>query len=175
MGPATSAAAPGTPTADGEGVHAVRPVIVFRTGSRWLALAATQVREVVGVLPSHRVPHRRDPRFVGLVNVRGELVPCIDIAALLGIERATAESPKAHPGHRWPRTVLIEQDGQTLAFQVDEVDAVHPVAGEALQPVPPGEPDAAGRLTQAQVDLPVGRTALIDPDLFWYAVNEVWR
>jgi len=25
------------------------------------------------------------------------------------------------------------------------------------------------------VDLPVGPTVLIDPDLFWYAVNEVWR
>ena len=71
--------------------------------------------------------------------------------------------------------MLLEQEGQAVAFHVDEVDALHQVQDQSLRPLLPDETAAAGRLTQAVVDLPAGPTALIDPDLFWYAVNEVWR
>lgn len=170
-----SAAAPGPPAADREDVAAPHSIIAFRVGTWWLALAAAQAREIVDILPKHRVPHRRDARFAGLVNVRGELVPCIDIAAVLGIGRAPAAGSVSRAARARPRMVLLERDGQALAFEVDEVDAVHAVPPEALQPAPADAATAAGRLTQAQVDLPVGRTALIEPDLFWYAVGEVWR
>lgn len=175
MEPATSTGEPGPPPGDEPGPVATHAIVVFRVGGHWLALAAAQIREIVDVVPAHRVPHRRDRRFVGLVNVRGELVPCIDIGALLGIDRAASDGPAVRAGHAWPRMVLVEQDGPAVAFHVDEVDAVHAVPPEALQPAPADAATAAGRLTQAQVDLPVGRTELIDADLFWYAVGEVWR
>lgn len=175
MDQASSASVSGQPAADGQGATAVRSIIVFRAGTRWLALGAAQVREIVGVLATHRVPHRRDPRFLGLVNVRGELVPCIDIQAVLGTASTPGDSSVARASHIWQRTLLVEQDGQAVAFHVDEVDALHQVQEQALGPLSPDETAAAGRLTRALVDLPVGRTALIDADLFWYAVGEVWR
>ena len=49
-------------------------VVVFRIGTEWLALPTALLREVIDPVPAHRVPHRRDPRFAGLVNVRGELM-----------------------------------------------------------------------------------------------------
>jgi chemotaxis-related protein WspD len=175
MEPAMSTATPGLTPADEDGAASGRAIIAFRVGARWLALAAAQAREIVDILPAHRVPHRRDARFVGLVNVRGELVPCIDIAVVLGIERASVDTSLAHAARTKPRMVLIEQDGQALAFEVDEVNAVHLVTQEALRAVPPDEPAETGRFTQALVDLPVGRTALIDADLFWYATSEGLR
>lgn len=175
MDQASSASVSGQHAADGQSATAARPLIAFRAGTRWLAVGAAQVREIARVMTAHRVPHRRDPRFLGLVNVRGELVPCIDIQAVLGMDLSPGDTPVTRGGHTWRRTMLLEQEGQAVAFHVDEVDALHQVQDQSLRPLLPDETAAAGRLTQAMVDLPAGPTALIDPDLFWYAVNEVWR
>ena len=106
-------------------------VVVFRIGTEWLALPTALLREVIDPVPAHRVPHRRDPRFAGLVNVRGELMPCIELGRVLNPAPSAAPSAQS-----WPRLLIIERQGEAWAFRVDDVDGVHQIPHGDLRTPP---------------------------------------
>ena len=60
--------------------------MLFRLGEEWLALPAAWVGEVVPARAMHSLPHRREGALAGIVNVRGELLPCVALEPLLGLE-----------------------------------------------------------------------------------------
>lgn len=158
------------------GQEATRSVIVFRAGAEWLALPTTLAREVVAAPPAHRVPHRNDPRFAGLVNVRGELMPLVDVRAMLGVAEAADEQAQAANGREHPERVLIlERDGAGWALRVDEIDDIRRIPASALRPPPVSVELSSPRFTQAMFELPRGQVGLIDDELFWYALGEVCR
>lgn len=106
-------------------------VVVFRIATEWLALPTALLREVIDPMPAHQIPHRQDPRFKGLVNVRGELMPCIELGRLLNPTTAVAESAQS-----WPRLLIIERQGESWALRVDDVEGVHQIARGALRAPP---------------------------------------
>lgn len=77
-----------------------RPHVGLRTGSRWFAIAATDVVEVVAVPTVTRVP-AAPPHVLGLAMLRGRLVPVIDLE-LVVTGRATPrlERGRAVVAHR---------------------------------------------------------------------------
>ena len=83
-----------------------RMVLVFRAGGERFAIDASAVRVVAPVSPVRRLPHRAAPAFLGLVAVRGELMPCIALATLLGIP------PAADPG---PGSLVVLADADGLS------------------------------------------------------------
>lgn len=147
-------------------------LIVFRVGSEWLALPTLMAREILNPLPAHRVPHRRDPRFLGIVNVRGELLPCVQLAAMLGIKPASAD---ARPSAAAARLIIMERGGSAWATPVDTVDGIRRVRDEALLSSPVTVELASSRFTRAVIELPVGRVGLIDEELLWHALDGVCR
>src|SRR5262249_38297188 len=60
------------------------PHLVFRVGRVWLALRATTLIEVTQPSTIRSVPHRPREILLGLVNIRGELHPCVSLHALIG-------------------------------------------------------------------------------------------
>lgn len=77
-----------------------RPHVGLRTGSRWFAIAATDVVEVVAAPAVTRVP-AAPPHVLGLAMLRGRLVPVIDLE-LVVTGRATPrlERGRAVVAHR---------------------------------------------------------------------------
>lgn len=140
-------------------------IIVFRVGDEWLALPTRLAREVLNPLPAHRIPHRRDPRFLGIVNVRGELLPCVQLSKMLETKPASAEATGAE------RLIIIEREGSAWAVPVDEIDGIRRVSEEALLASPVTVELSLSRFTRAIIDLPIGRTGLIDEDLLWRAME----
>jgi purine-binding chemotaxis protein CheW len=65
--------------------------VVFRIGEDLYAVAANTVREVVSDPHPTRLP-TAPPVFLGVFNLRGEVVPIFDTAALLGIGTLTDTS-----------------------------------------------------------------------------------
>jgi chemotaxis-related protein WspD len=61
-------------------------LLVFRLAHEWLALPTVAFQEVVERRFIHSLPHRRQGIVLGLVNVRGELIVCVSLARLLGLE-----------------------------------------------------------------------------------------
>ena len=127
-----------TPTAAGS-VDQVG-LLVFRLGVEWLAIDILNAVEVTTVRPVHRVPHRTNAVFSGLVNLRGQLHPCVSLHGLLAIEGI---DPTNNPPIA-PRLVLIRRDNDIWAFTADEVAGVRQVARADLRVVPSTLSNPAG-------------------------------
>jgi chemotaxis-related protein WspD len=112
-----------------------RTVVLFRIGEEWLALPTGLFHEVAEPRRYHSLPHRRDNLVLGIVNVRGELLVCVSLGALLGI----AEAGTVERGGRtktFPRLAVIGGDGRRVAFPVDEVHGVHRYAARDVVDIP---------------------------------------
>ena len=72
-------------------------VLVFRIGWEWLALPTAAFQEIVERRFVHSLPHRRNGIVLGLVNVRGELIVCVSLGRLLGLEPPTAPARNVAP------------------------------------------------------------------------------
>jgi chemotaxis-related protein WspD len=91
--------------------------MVFRVGTEWLALPADWIGEVAPMRAIHSLPHRKGRALDGLVNVRGELLPCFSLERALGIEPATGAAQAR-------RLVVAGLGAHRLVFRADEVFGV---------------------------------------------------
>jgi len=109
-------------------------MIVFRLREELLALKTVFFQEAVETVVPHSIPLRIGEIFKGVVNVNGELILCVSVAALLGI---TGEEGDGAADRRvYPRLVVISRDGQRFAFPADEVLGVHRFPLADLQELP---------------------------------------
>jgi len=91
-------------------VTAVR-LLLFRCGGQVLALEAGLVREILAASQPTRIPGAPEA-VLGLVNVRGTLVPVVDAARAAGLG----------PGEGGAGSlVLVERHGRPVALVVEEV------------------------------------------------------
>ncbi len=109
-------------------------VVIFRLGSEWLALPAAVFQEVAEPSAIHAMPHRRNGALLGLVNVRGELLLCVALPAVLGLEKAAQSGATARTVYQ--RLLVVNKAGNRLAFPVDEVFGVHRFHPRELLEVP---------------------------------------
>jgi chemotaxis-related protein WspD len=123
------------------------PMLVFRIGDDWLALGIGVMEEVGEARPIHTLPHRRAGVLLGVVNVRGELLMCVSVGRLLGIEKGVGLGgllPKASAS----RLLVVSFQHERYALPVTEVRGVQHLA-LAETPVDPHTEDrvlrAAGR------------------------------
>ena len=110
------------------------PVVIFRLGEEWLALPAPVFQEVSEPGVIRTLPHRRNSALLGLVNVRGELLLCAALDAVLGC--AEGEATSAEGAARSRRLLVVGRQGTRLAFPVDEVHGVHRYHPRELLEVP---------------------------------------
>lgn len=97
----------------------VEAVLVFRLGESWLALPLAVLVEVVALQPIHSLPHRTAGVLLGVSNVRGTLVPCLALAALLQLP-VTLAAPAQ--GRVLPRMLIIgAAETGNVVCPVDEV------------------------------------------------------
>jgi chemotaxis-related protein WspD len=107
-------------------------LLIFRLGSEWLALVLSVVSEVTTLRPVHRVPHRTNRVFSGLVSLRGQLQLCVSLHGLLDVAPSDPDLETSAS----PRLVVIRKDSETWAFPVDEVVGVHRISPDQLQKSP---------------------------------------
>jgi chemotaxis-related protein WspD len=110
-----------------EGAAGRKSVVLFRAGGDWLGLATEVLQEVAERRVIRSLPHQRNEAILGLVNVRGELLVCLSLSRLLGLESSPA--PVAGKGtadvHSAARLLVAGRHGQRQAFLVDEVSGIH--------------------------------------------------
>lgn len=129
-------------------------VMVFRLGREWVGIGAGLFKQVVPPVPVHTLPHRSNAILRGIINVQGEILLCISLHALLGLEdQPAAAAPVAPEANAinpvvYPRLVVIAQQGETWAFAVDELYGVHRCARQQLHAPPTVATQAAASVTQ---------------------------
>ena len=107
--------------------------LVFRLNAEWLALPTMALQEVAERRLVHSLPHRRLGLVLGLANIRGELLVCVSLSRLLGIEPAQASQT---PGRAYERLLVAHWHGNRLVFPADEVCGIHRFQMSELQEPP---------------------------------------
>ncbi|WP_087502657.1 chemotaxis protein CheW [Pseudomonas sp. SID14000] len=99
-----------------------RSMLLFRLGEEWLALATTCLAEIAPLQVVHSLPHQRSRVLLGVVNVRGALVPCLSLADLLGVQASAAEQRSSRA---MPRMLILAAEGGPVVMAVEEIDGIH--------------------------------------------------
>jgi purine-binding chemotaxis protein CheW len=124
--------------------HKGREVISFLIGTQEFCVDITSVREIRGWGPETPLPHA--PAYVrGMINLRGIVLPVIDMAARLGIP--TEESA--------PRRVIVIVwiGGRLVGLLVDGVCDILTVPEEAMQATPDLSPEKIKAFISAVVTM----------------------
>lgn len=141
-----------------------RSVTVFRMGTEWFALPTIEIREILQPLPVHSVPHRNALAFDGMVNFRGELVPCVDLAVLMKLESRTSTNSR-----HWPRMLALADSTGTWVVPIDEVDGIHRIDHDEFKPPPPTVELGDSRFTESIFILAERQVGLLEGDLVRHA------
>lgn len=102
-------------------------MVVLDVGNESYGIPVKQVREIVRVPPITRVPN--GPAFLeGVINLRGQVIPVMDLRKHLGIEGATET--------RRSRVVVSELGRHTVGLMVDAVSEVVMISTADIEPPP---------------------------------------
>ena len=107
--------------------------VIFRVGAEWLALPTDAFQEVAERKLTHSLPHRRQAIVVGLVNIRGELLICVSLARLIGMETRVLKETRRH---LHDRLMVVNWQGNRLAFPVEEVLGIYRFQPQDLKEAP---------------------------------------
>ena len=107
----------------------IRELITFEVEGQVFGLDIMSIREIRAWTPTTRLP--RVPHYVaGVVNLRGTVLPVVDLAARLGWH-ATEPTPR--------HAIIVTQLGaQVGGWIVDSVSDIVTVPDQTLQAPPPG-------------------------------------
>jgi purine-binding chemotaxis protein CheW len=111
-------------TTEGAGV---RELIAIRIGAQEFCVDVMCVREIRGWTPATPLP--QSPSFVrGVINLRGTVLPIVDLAARLGF--ASTEASARH-------AIVVAQIGhQVVGLLVEGVSDIFTVTDDKIQPTP---------------------------------------
>lgn len=102
-------------------------VVSFRLGGEEYGVDISQVQEIIRLVEITHVP--RAPRFMeGVINLRGQLIPIIDLRTRFGMPRIDATKST--------RIVVTEIGNKRVGIVVDSVSEVLNIPMENVEPAP---------------------------------------
>ncbi len=102
-------------------------LVVLRLGAQHYALDINDVREVIAVPEITAIP-RQPHHTLGVLNLRGRVLPVVDLRRALGLTPAAPTSSSR---------VVVAQDGRLVGLLADEVSQVATVGRAAVEPLDP--------------------------------------
>jgi purine-binding chemotaxis protein CheW len=103
-------------------------LVTFTISSEEFGLDILKVQEIIRTMEITRVP--RAPEFVeGVINLRGKVIPIIDLRRRFGLES------KAHDSHT--RIIVVEINAMIVGFVVDSVSEVLRIPSSTVEAPPP--------------------------------------
>ncbi len=102
-------------------------IIAFRLHDQEFCVKTTTIREIRGWAPSTPIPHS-PPEIIGVMNLRGSVIPIIDLAYKLGMKSTVANERSA--------IVVAEVHTMVIGMLVDRVSDILTIPSSQVQPVP---------------------------------------
>lgn len=105
-----------------------KQLVVFGLADELYGLDIFDVREVIKDAPITKIPNA--PEFVeGVVNLRGKIIPVIDLKKRFGIGRGEKSKDT--------RIIIVDISRKEAGLIVDSVDEVITVDDNSIEPAPP--------------------------------------
>lgn len=121
-----------TNTATGKTISELE-LLSFRVGEQEYAVDIMSVREIRGWTRATPLPH--SPHFVrGVINLRGTVLPIIDLAARLGQSMTETSARNVF--------IVVQSDDEVVGLLVDAVSDILTVTTDELQAPPDMAADA---------------------------------
>lgn len=109
--------------ADGE----LLQLVTFMVAEEEFAIPILSVQEINRMMTITRVP--QSPAFIeGVINLRGKIIPVMDLRKRFGVEPSTEESDS--------RIVVVEVANRVIGFIVDRVNEVLRIDSGIIDPPP---------------------------------------
>jgi purine-binding chemotaxis protein CheW len=102
-------------------------IIAFYLGEQQFCVETTAIREIRGWTPATPVPHA-PAELMGVMNLRGSVIPIIDVATRLGMA-ATAPSERS-------AIVVAEIRDKVVGLVVERVSDILTIPADRVQPMP---------------------------------------
>ena len=141
--------------------------LLFRLNNEWLALPTQAFQEVAEQRHIHSLPHRRQGIVLGLTNIRGELVICVSLGRVLGVEKMEGGPARTTND----RLLVTNWDGQRLAFPVNEVYGIHRFEPQQLKPPPATVSKSSETYSRAIVQWQQHAIGFLNADLLFSNLN----
>lgn len=108
-------------------INPVRELVTFRIGEQEYCVDITTVKEIRGWTPATPLPHV--PEYIkGVINLRGSVLPIIDLGMRLGLEMAEPTSRNV--------IMIVQHPDQISGYLVDSVSDILTIQEDQLQPAP---------------------------------------
>lgn len=103
-------------------------LVSFNIGEEEFGVDILKVQEIIRMVDITRVPN--SPQFVeGVINLRGKVIPIIDLRLRLGLEPKTKDKDT--------RIIVVEFVTKVIGFVVDNVNEVLRLNKSITEPPPP--------------------------------------
>jgi chemotaxis-related protein WspD len=145
-------------------------IVIFRVDSEWLALPTVCVTEVANLLPVHTLPHRSTGVVLGLASVHGELLVCVSLGRMLGLE-PSAGGPRTVSRDAHRRLLVIRRDQVRAVCPVDEVHGIHRFHPRELKDVPATLARATATYSKAVLEWRERSVGLLDHELLFHSLK----
>lgn len=99
-------------------------LVVFQLGNEEYAITIAQVKEIIRYGGATKLPNTPE-HLEGIINLRGKVIPVIDLAKKFGIVRERTDGAQA---------VIVEAGGQEVGVVVDGVTEVMRIDDSAIEP-----------------------------------------
>jgi purine-binding chemotaxis protein CheW len=109
------------------GTGAPREFIAFRIGVQEFCIDIMLVREIRGWTPATALPHA-PPYVRGVINLRGSVLPIVDLAERLGFPPTDASARQV--------IIVVQVAAQIIGLLVDAVSDILTLTTETIQPTP---------------------------------------
>ncbi|WP_374641628.1 chemotaxis protein CheW [Tabrizicola sp.] len=130
-----------------------RELVSFRVGGQDFCVDIMAVREIRGWTPATVLPHA--PAYIlGVINLRGAVVPIVDLAARMGLEPIRPDARHV--------IVICVVDHQTVGFLVDAVSDILSVRHSLIQPTPAVSSDITRAFFEGVIAIDQRMLRLID-------------
>lgn len=111
-----------------------REIVSFRLSEQDFCIDIMNIREIRGWTPPTPLPH--SPDYVrGLINLRGSVLPIVDLSRRLGLSTREATSRDV--------IIVVMVDNQLIGLVVDGVSDILTVKQDEFQPTPSVGSDTA--------------------------------
>ena len=130
--------------------------VTFFSGGQSFSIDIAKVREIRRWGPFTPVPHA-PPGVLGVMNLRGSVIPIYDLAARLGLP-STAENPRNV-------IVVVLHGEQTLGLLVESVSEIMSLPSDAIQTPPDLRSEMGPQTISGLISTEAGMTQIIDLDM----------
>ncbi|MBN2069976.1 MAG: chemotaxis protein CheW [Candidatus Krumholzibacteriota bacterium] len=113
-------------TVEGKGLQ----LVTFRLGSENYGIPVSKVKEIIRPIKAFPVPGMANP-VSGVINLRGEIIPVLEIHSVLGVEEDPNRGNK-----RKKRVIILDSREGGFGFMVDEVKDVVRIDSEEIRKSP---------------------------------------